>query len=277
MSNKQIDRLNVAAPRLWFQVGRDQREIVAGVIIDGEARWLQALVQPGSVTFSEALLNDHRNQLRRKAKIEFVRQAEAELPMFAASSGRSPMRELRLKEIPEQERPISEQSGIVAKQSAETDDAASLLEETKSADLERRKSEIIAEGGELMDQVFGAGHASTARDNNAALSRDSAHRIDVTLRTHAQSRSCYRVQYAGQTLIESAKEPLTEACRALVALGYTGRLEMWGGEPDPLMIVRDIEQAAKLAVVETVNDGPRFARYRPHPGIIDGNDGDDAD
>src|SRR6516164_2120215 len=122
MSNKQIDRLNVAAPRLWFQVGRDQREIVAGVIIDGEARWLQALVQPGSVTFSEALLNDHRNQLRRKAKIEFVRQAEAELPMFAASSGRSPMRELRLKEIPEQERPISEQSGIVAKQSAETDD-----------------------------------------------------------------------------------------------------------------------------------------------------------
>jgi hypothetical protein len=276
MSNKEIDRLNVAAPRLWFQVGRDQREIVAGVIIDGEARWLKALVQPGSVTFSEVLLNDHRNQLRRKAKIEVAQQAEAELPMFAASAGRSPMRELRLEEIPEQERPISEQSEIVAKQWAETDAAASLLEETRSANVEQRKGDIIAEGGEVMDQAVGAGHASTARDYDAALSRDSAHRIDVTLRTHGQSGSCYRVLYAGQTLVESAKEPLTEACRALVALGYTGRLEMWGSEPYPHMIVL-IEQAARFTVVENANDGPRFAKYRRHPGMIDGDDGDDAD
>jgi hypothetical protein len=35
---------------MWFQLGRDQREIVAGVVIDGEARWLKALVRPSSVT-----------------------------------------------------------------------------------------------------------------------------------------------------------------------------------------------------------------------------------
>jgi hypothetical protein len=35
------------------------------------------------VTFSETFLHDHRNQLRREAKIEFVRRAEAELPNFA--------------------------------------------------------------------------------------------------------------------------------------------------------------------------------------------------
>jgi hypothetical protein len=38
------------------------------------------------------------------------------------------------------------------------------------------------------------------------------------------------------------------------------------------MIVRGIEQAAKLTVVENVNAGPRFARYRPYPGITDGDD-----
>jgi hypothetical protein len=59
--------------------------------------------------------------------------------------------------------------------------------------------------------------------------------------------------YAGQILVESTKEPLFDACRALVALGHAGRLEMWGGESCPRMIVRDIEQAAKLTVVENVN------------------------
>ena len=74
MSCKQIHQLNLAAPRMWFQLGRDQREIVAGVVIDGEARWLKALVRPGSVTFSEAFLYDRRSQLRREAKLEFVRE-----------------------------------------------------------------------------------------------------------------------------------------------------------------------------------------------------------
>jgi hypothetical protein len=47
---------------------------------------------------------------------------------------------------------------------------------------------------------------------------------------------------------------------------------MWGGENYPRMVVRDIEQAAKMTIVENGSDGPRFARYRPHPGVSDGND-----
>jgi len=39
--SKDINNLKPAAPRMWFQLGRDQREIVAGVIINGEARWLK--------------------------------------------------------------------------------------------------------------------------------------------------------------------------------------------------------------------------------------------
>jgi hypothetical protein len=83
MSSKEIDSLNVNSPRLWFQIGHDQREIVARVVIDGEARWLKALVRAGTVTFSEVFLIDHRNKLRREAKLEFVQRAEAELPRFA--------------------------------------------------------------------------------------------------------------------------------------------------------------------------------------------------
>jgi hypothetical protein len=90
-------------------------------------------------------------------------------------------------------------------------------------DLEQRKSEIIAEGGKLMNQATGAGPASIARGFDTALSRDNAHRIDIYFRTHGQSGSFYQVLYAGQKLFESAKEPLTEACRALIALGYTYR------------------------------------------------------
>jgi hypothetical protein len=44
--SKEINHLNIAAPRMWFQLGCDQREIVTGVIIDGEARWLKAAPTP---------------------------------------------------------------------------------------------------------------------------------------------------------------------------------------------------------------------------------------
>ena len=125
-----------------------------------------------------------------------------------------------------------------------------------------------------MDQTFDTECGATARNYETALSRNAVHRIDVILRRHGKSGPYYEVAFAGEILIESTKEPLLDACRALVALGYTGRLEMWGGKSFPRMIVRDIEQAARLTVVENVNAGPRFAQYRPHPGI---NDGDDAE
>jgi hypothetical protein len=125
-----------------------------------------------------------------------------------------------------------------------------------------------------MDQTFDAECPATDRNYDTAPSCDTVHRIDITLRNHGQSGPHYRVVYAGQTLVECTKEPLFDACRALVTLGHAGRLEMWGGESYPRMILRDIEQAAKLTVVENVNAGPRFAQYRPHPGISDGDDAD---
>jgi|SRR6516162_5318121 hypothetical protein len=50
-------------------------------------------------------------------------------------------------------------------------------------------------------------------------------------------------------------------CRPLVA-------EVWGGEPYPRGIIKDIEKGAKLTIIETATDGPRLARYRRHPNAI---------
>ena len=52
----------------------------------------------------------------------------------------------------------------------------------------------------------------------------------------------YRVTYRGRKLIEDTKEPLFNACHALVAIGCKGRLEMSGGASYARAIARDIEQ-----------------------------------
>jgi hypothetical protein len=123
------------------------------------------------------------------------------------------------------------------------------------------------------DEFFDVAPDEIAVSRDVQASRDT-HRIVIGFHKYARSSAAYKVTYRGQTLIESSKEPLFDSCRVLVAMGLKGRLEIWASESHPRMIVRDIEQVAKLAVVENVNDGPRFARYRPHPGMTDGDDAD---
>jgi hypothetical protein len=72
-----------------------------------------------------------------------------------------------------------------------------------------------------------------------------SHRIDIAVHGIGRRGTYYRVEYRGRTLIESTKEPLLNACRALVAMGVKGRLEMWAGEPRPRMIVY-IERGAAM-------------------------------
>jgi hypothetical protein len=98
------------------------------------------------------------------------------------------------------------------------------------------------------------------------------HRIDIAFVQYGQSGAYYRVTYGDKLLIEKTKEPLFNACRALVAMGLKGRLEMWAGEPHPRMIVRDIEQGAKLTVVEGAKTSPRITRWNPHPHAADDDD-----
>ena len=59
----------------------------------------------------------------------------------------------RAGEMPEHERPISEQFRIVAKNWADADAAASLREELKSTTLEKMKSDIVTAQGPLPDNT----------------------------------------------------------------------------------------------------------------------------
>src|SRR5262245_57725321 len=72
-------------------------------------------------------------------------------------------------------------------------------------------------------------------ENNATLlkaaPRDrpavTAHRIDIEAVGLGERGHRYRVTYEGRTLIDSCRVPGLDGCRALLALGITGPLEMW--------------------------------------------------
>src|SRR5262245_41061940 len=107
--------------------------------------------------------------------------------------------------------------------------------------------------------------AAVAIDDTDQRKKPIEHRVDIQ-RTHYTSTGArYRVTYLGTTLIESARDPEFEACRALLARGITGTLVTYNpGGTVPRMRV-DIEKGTKLSTVENAKDGPRRARYRPHP------------
>jgi hypothetical protein len=89
------------------------------------------------------------------------------------------------------------------------------------------------------------------------------HRITIEPTALGDRGLRYRVTYASSTLIEGSRVPALDACRALVALGSTGKLEVWrSGKSWPDMQL-EIEAGAKLTVIETEKEGPRFAPWRP--------------
>jgi hypothetical protein len=99
------------------------------------------------------------------------------------------------------------------------------------------------------------------------------HRIDIeptTIRGKRGQR--YRVHYEGAVLIHETWNPEFEACRALMARGITGRLEVWRlSKSHPDMLVPDIAKAAEWTVVENESHGPRFARWEPRPEDLSWN------
>jgi len=70
------------------------------------------------------------------------------------------------------------------------------------------------------------------------------------------------VAYAGSVLIKSARIPALDACRALLARGLTGKLQVWRPGSQSHDLVLDIEQAAGWTVWENEQEGPRFVRWR---------------
>jgi hypothetical protein len=74
----------------------------------------------------------------------------------------------------------------------------------------------------------------------------------------------HRLMHAGEVLLKGCRCPIFEACRALLARGITGRLEVW--RPDrPLADVRlNIEKGAGFTVMATEQP----TEQRPRPGAF---------
>jgi hypothetical protein len=76
----------------------------------------------------------------------------------------------------------------------------------------------------------------------------------------------YRTTYLGSILVESSRNPEFDACRALLAQGITGHLEIWRAgrsAPDARL---DIERGAKLTTEEGDRQTLRIVRWKPHTG-----------
>ena len=85
----------------------------------------------------------------------------------------------------------------------------------------------------------------------------------------------YSVLYDGKLLVERSRDPETDAARALLAKGITGKLTLCDGKTGAPRTVINIERAAKLATKE----GPlRFEKigaslpnslHSPETGVVD--------
>jgi hypothetical protein len=113
----------------------------------------------------------------------------------------------------------------------------------------------------------GAAEAEADRD------QQKAHRIHLEPTTIRGDRGqYYRVHYRGAPIIDETWNPEFEACRALLARGIVGRLEVWRiGKSHPDMLVPDIAKAAEWTVKENETHGPRFVRWKPLPEDLSQN------
>jgi hypothetical protein len=84
----------------------------------------------------------------------------------------------------------------------------------------------------------------------------------IGLTDHGQR---YRVSYAGEILVEGRRNPIFDACRALLARGITGRLEVWRRDKTSADMQLDIERGALLAIKETDKESLRIVFWRQRP------------
>lgn len=76
----------------------------------------------------------------------------------------------------------------------------------------------------------------------------------------------YRVWHEGAVLIEDTWNPEYDACRALLAKGTVGRMEVWSRGGAYARSRVDIAKGAKLTIRENDKRGPELVRYREFDG-----------
>jgi hypothetical protein len=109
-------------------------------------------------------------------------------------------------------------------------------------------------------------------DDTDAVHREQARR-STRVELEPIGATGYRVLYAGKVLAEGRRNPIFDACRALLARGITGRLEVWRRGKTSADMQLDIEKGAGLTIRETATVS------QPSPGarLMTYDDAADAD
>ena len=79
----------------------------------------------------------------------------------------------------------------------------------------------------------------------------------------------YSVIYKGAILIEDTRNPEYDACRVLLAMGITGKLETWRKDSPYPGLLLDIRKGAARTVEDGRRVGPRFRPWSSHPEMPD--------
>jgi hypothetical protein len=98
------------------------------------------------------------------------------------------------------------------------------------------------------------------------MSRNSsATRVEIERTNLTERGQRYRVMYAGEILAEGRRNPMFDACRALLERGITGQLEVWRRGKTSADMQLDIEKGAALAIEESDEKSIRLRRWVPMP------------
>jgi hypothetical protein len=88
-------------------------------------------------------------------------------------------------------------------------------------------------------------------------------RIEAEVIRYGVRGPLYRVTYASEVLIKACRCPLLDSCRALLARGITGRLELWRSGKATFDAACDVQVGAQYTIVETAEVSLRLAKWVP--------------
>jgi hypothetical protein len=105
----------------------------------------------------------------------------------------------------------------------------------------------------------------TSAETAAHRTQQPTHRIEVQVVRYGTRGPVYRVTYAGDVLIKGCRCPLLDSCRALLARGISGRLELWRPGKATFDAACDVQVGAQHTIIETETESLRLARWSPSP------------
>jgi hypothetical protein len=92
----------------------------------------------------------------------------------------------------------------------------------------------------------------------------TTHRVILQPTHRTPKKQFYKATLNGSVLVAKSSDPESDACRAMQALGLSGPVEFYRPKvPYPGLIIRDLDKAAGLRIVEDERVAPAIKKWRP--------------